>query len=1455
MNPPNPPPSSRLDPSPQAKSPFKFLAPYSSEDKDAFWGRDAEIKELYEILFATNVVLLYGPSGTGKTSLIQCGLSKKFSGPDWMPLMIRRGESFMSSIKTTLQNLSTLPADTPISEHIIRIYTTYYRPVYLFFDQFEEIFTLAERDSSGKIILDKDGKLAAVKELLSTIQQLAATLPCKVVFSFREEFLGQLYNYEQYLPTLFDFRLRVEPMNAARIDEVLEGSFKHFNITCDPPEIARAIADNLLEGKATSQLAYLQVYMDALWKTAFRENLGNVWTANTPPPPVTITTKTLDKVGDVRKVLEVYLQEQEEAVAKSVGIQPSWVGELLDRFVTDDGTKRPIHEDSPKLNSKHRIDNEQLARCLAQLQEARLLRKDNQYYELAHDTLAGILANKRTASQRMIKEITRSIRTSYNLPTEGEAGYLNEEYVSLFQKYKPEITEELTGNEDKAGIIAYIEDSRVCNEERKRALQDKNKKLRQSLTRSRRAATGIFVLLAVSLAVVYFAWLVNNNSTALYWVSEAEKMIPARKLRLLSAAINRTNEKKIITSIRDQIVKTFNGSRGHGFTEKRRFDNVIVTSANQAWAVSRHTDADGSEEWQVWNTQTGESYDFLKEEKNIGLTGFSADGCWLLTSNEKHDRYLIWETASQRRYDALTNEKDLSAYAFSGDGKWLYARNANGGSRVRDLINKRWVSYLDREKKLSRAVFSSDSKWLLTLDDDNHYKVWNTTRKQLSDSLNKENGTIRVDFSEDGKWLIQEAKNVSVQDVATRRVPPFLKEAKDIIQASFSTNGNWLITLNSRGQVRLWNVAKGRLSKFQVQTRDIEQAKISGNGKWLLTSNPKSEYLLWDTTTGAVSDSLKREKGIHLSVFSPDGNWLLIRNSSNEYVVWETARGVRHDFLAAEKEIAGIWFSANSRWLLTRTKTKGYRVWEIASGKPWDFIKAEGTIQDVHFTPDGNWLCTLDDNRSMKAWEIENNRNEVFVLGKAPHDSMVFSDDEKWLPMEDSSGNIHLLATGTGQRADLLKGQKTITETEFLAKGKWLRTQDAQGKVMVWDISNGKQPDFLKNESAMRDAVFSQDGQWIIGLSQAGRATLWETASGQKRSLPSKESGIWFADLSPDGKWLVTKNEAEETLLWETHTLKEKHIFPNHGKSLRNLRFSADGKWLVSTDSASRYQLWDMRSGKPHNFLFDRKRIQDVRFSADGKWLITQEKPAACQVWEIATGKAPDSLKTQKGFRLAQFSNTGKFLLTTDPTGYYRVWDMAVGGGAAFLQSGKDLTHAEFSADDRWLLTKNDTGGAVVWETATGRKYNFLKGEKNIGLADFSTDGKYLATASDKRVTTWEIARGKPVQWLYLNATPKQIKLVQNCNLYVDVDGALIKTDFTNEGQSFFSYGNHKSLDYTYDEVDEWMKVFGDDYLGQLDTQTRQKYRIGKKFNLMYDMLKTFWNEFTDWIATWGQKR
>ncbi len=67
------------------REPFKFLDAYTKEDGDIFFGRDAEAEELHPRVFQSRLLLVYGPSGTGKTSLIQCGLGSQFDEADWFP--------------------------------------------------------------------------------------------------------------------------------------------------------------------------------------------------------------------------------------------------------------------------------------------------------------------------------------------------------------------------------------------------------------------------------------------------------------------------------------------------------------------------------------------------------------------------------------------------------------------------------------------------------------------------------------------------------------------------------------------------------------------------------------------------------------------------------------------------------------------------------------------------------------------------------------------------------------------------------------------------------------------------------------------------------------------------------------------------------------------------------------------------------------------------------------------------------------------------------------------------------------------------------------------------------------------------------------------------------------------------------------------------------------------------
>ncbi|MBU0763875.1 MAG: ATP-binding protein, partial [Bacteroidetes bacterium] len=91
------------------KSPFKFLDSFTKEDKDIFFGREKETDELYQKVFECKILLMYGISGTGKSSLIYCGLANKFEDSDWLPINIRRGRNINESLKKAISKLAIAP--------------------------------------------------------------------------------------------------------------------------------------------------------------------------------------------------------------------------------------------------------------------------------------------------------------------------------------------------------------------------------------------------------------------------------------------------------------------------------------------------------------------------------------------------------------------------------------------------------------------------------------------------------------------------------------------------------------------------------------------------------------------------------------------------------------------------------------------------------------------------------------------------------------------------------------------------------------------------------------------------------------------------------------------------------------------------------------------------------------------------------------------------------------------------------------------------------------------------------------------------------------------------------------------------------------------------------------------------------------------------------------------------
>lgn len=351
------------------RSPFKFLDPYEKKDHDLFFGRERETEQLYEQIQSAKLLLLYGASGTGKTSLINCGLANKFGDTDWNPLFIRRGHNLLVATLRQIYNQlkdknKELPKETSISSGVDQLFWTRYIPVYLIFDQMEELFIQGDPETEQKPFFYELSQL------------LKAETFCRVILVVREEYLAWLSDFESIIPDLFDNRLRIERMSERQLRHVITGTLnaEEFDIDVQNAEkTAGRIIHNIRNEKREVDLTELQVYLDHLYRRAREQNGRRVF-----------DPQLVEEAGEMKNVLTIFLEEQLEHLENELKTRfqiedPRGIPlEVLFTLVTNEMTKRAMNREEildqlDQLPPERHISPKVVDYCLTEFNRLRLL--------------------------------------------------------------------------------------------------------------------------------------------------------------------------------------------------------------------------------------------------------------------------------------------------------------------------------------------------------------------------------------------------------------------------------------------------------------------------------------------------------------------------------------------------------------------------------------------------------------------------------------------------------------------------------------------------------------------------------------------------------------------------------------------------------------------------------------------------------------------------------------------------------------------------------------------------------------------------------------------------------------------------------------------------------------------------------------------------------------------------
>jgi hypothetical protein len=151
-----------------ANNRYAGISPFTSEQRDVFFGREKDIEELYEQILLDKQVLLYAKSGIGKSSIVNAGVLPKLEeANEYKAIKIRfksyderniekpiqRIYSEINNIIASGQNKETILEQIIAGERESLWY--YFKKIQLInsdlklilvFDQFEELFTYPDED-------------------------------------------------------------------------------------------------------------------------------------------------------------------------------------------------------------------------------------------------------------------------------------------------------------------------------------------------------------------------------------------------------------------------------------------------------------------------------------------------------------------------------------------------------------------------------------------------------------------------------------------------------------------------------------------------------------------------------------------------------------------------------------------------------------------------------------------------------------------------------------------------------------------------------------------------------------------------------------------------------------------------------------------------------------------------------------------------------------------------------------------------------------------------------------------------------------------------------------------------------------------------------------------------------------------------------------------------------------
>ncbi len=956
-------------------NPFPGLRPFAPDESDLFFGREEESEEVLGKLINNKFVTVIGASGSGKSSLIYCGVLPRIrdlavrESLEWRIISFRPGNDPFGNLADALADsisssgnkgrnrdsiLSELQNSTEgIGVAVEKIIAQSGEKILIVVDQFEELF----RDNS--LFKMKSGVTAAsgfIEFIINAVSQSVVNVFTIVIM--RSDCIEKCAHYQGLTQLINNSNYLVPNMSSENYRAAIEGPVKYAGADID-----RELVDTLISdiGDSTDQLPVLQHAMMRTW-THWRE-------LDEPDRPVSKTDYYL--AGTMRNAMSLHANEAYDELS----LRGKEICEKMFKTITEKGSDNKGLRHPSEVSTIKDIagcTSEELFEVIEKFRApSRSFITPRQDVPLSEDSIIDL-------SRESLMRLWDRLRKWVDDEASSVQMYLRlSEASAMYQQGKtglwrpPDLQPAINWREEQKPTLAWAEQYdpaferamvylRTSEREYQKEEENKIRLQKKQMKKTRIIAMILGIAAIISVGFMLFAFVQKIAADKETILAEKQKTEAEKQRHIADSIANAASVERsravsnaTLAELQANAART---EKENAEQQKRDAeDNARMAYEQEKLAKQNADSATKAKELALINEQ--KAIDQSKENFRLRMLSLSkAMSVKSLQVSEQKDLQTLLAYQAylfNSRNGGPMNDADI----FAG----LYNVNVQYGSTS-------YRSFKGHDGEIKSIAFNPGGSEVYTSGSDGKVLRWSLDDRDQTVQVLYSGGDI-IDVlavSPDAEWLACGSENSTIRMIPLmeKKVGYELKGHNgNISSLIFSYDGKYLYSAALDGKVLKWDMAARTSTNISDGSIQITSIDISSNGNFIAGISSNGKVILWDPEKKSDYFSLETGgKDIRVIRFNPENNQLAIGDVEGNVEIWDINRRERVNLIKAHtRQINDIRFNPTLKQMATASNDKTLKLFNIEdlTEPPVTFTDNDNAfVLVMEYSPDGKLLLS-----------------------------------------------------------------------------------------------------------------------------------------------------------------------------------------------------------------------------------------------------------------------------------------------------------------------------------------------------------------------------------------------------------------------------------------------------------------------------------------------------------------